>query len=229
MNPIASPVALSPLHHQHVELGAEMELIDGWLLPSRYTSADKELVGLRSDVGICDVSPMGKLSLQGDNVDALLGGLFPKAAKLEIGQAVQANDEAAVARLTQDETWLTTAASHPRSMSERLATDAEGCWHVVDITSALAAVRIVGPKTRHVLSAVTELDVSPESFGNGRCAQSQFAEIHGALIRLDASDLPAYTLFFGREYGDYVWESLMEAGHRYDLVTFGVEALEALR
>ena len=67
-----------------------------------------------------------------------------------------------------------------------------------------------------------------DAFDSGSSAQSQFAEIHGTLVRLDAAGLPAYTLFFGREYGDYMWESVLEAGERYGLVPFGTEALGRL-
>ena len=67
MSPAASrPVALSPLHRRHVELAAEMELVDGWRRPVRYRPTDEELAAVRSGVGVCDVSPMGKMALLGE-------------------------------------------------------------------------------------------------------------------------------------------------------------------
>jgi heterotetrameric sarcosine oxidase gamma subunit len=219
------PVALSPLHHQHVELGAEMELSEGWQRPARYTSADDELEGLRAGVGICDVSPAGKLTVQGDGVDALLAAAFPDAGLLSVGQAARAGGDTALARLTHDEVWVTTAPNQAATMAQRLSRDAQGCVHTVDVTSARAAVRIVGPRSHMLLAAVTELAVAPSAFGDRRCAQSRFSEVHGTLVRLDTAELPDYTLYFGREYGDYMWESLLEAGERYHLTPFGTEAL----
>ena len=229
MSPAASrPVALSPLHGQHVELGAEMELVDGWLRPVRYTSADEELAAVRSGVAICDVSPMSKLALLGNGLDALLSAVLPKSAPLAVGRAAPVDDETLVARLARDEALVTTAAGLPPWLAERLDDDG-GCAHVVEVTSALAAVRIAGPRAPHLLAALTELNTAPDAFGDASCAQSSFAEIHGTLTRLDAAGLPAYTLFFGREYGDYMWESIVEAGGRYGLVPFGIEALGRLR
>ena len=71
--------------------------------------------------------------------------------------------------------------------------------------------------------------MAPDAFPDASCAQSRFAEIHGTLVRLDAAGLPGYTLLFGREYGDYMWESIMETGERYGLAPFGLEALGRLR
>ena len=223
------PVGLSPLHHQHVELGAEMELVDGWLRPVRYAASDEELAAVRSGVGVCDVSPMGKLALLADGLDAPLGAMFPDSTPPEVGRASRVDEETIMARLARDEAFVTTAAGRALSLLERLTSGAEGCAHVVDVTSALAAVRIAGPRAPDLLAALTELDLARDAFGDGSCAQSRFAEIHGTLARLDASGLPAYTLFFGREYGDYMWESIMEAGERYGLVPFGTEALGRLR
>ena len=223
------PVALSPLHHRHVELGADMAPIDGWLRPVRYGDADEEVAAVRSTVGVCDVSPMGKLALLGDSLDALLGNVFPDTDPPEVGRAARVDDETVVARLAHDEALAATAAGRRSRLDETLTASASGCAHVVDVTSALAAVRIMGPRAPDLLAALTELDVAPDAFPDASCAQSSFAEIHGKLVRLDAAGLPGYTLLFGREYGDYAWESIMEAGERYGLAPFGIEALGRLR
>ncbi len=223
------PVALSPLHHQHVELGAEMELVGGWLRPARYASADEALAAVRSAVGVCDVSPIGKLSAMGSGLSGMLTGAFPDSPTPAVGRAVRADEEAVVARLTHDEALVMTASRRSTRLDETVAADAPGCAQVVDVTSGLAAVRIAGPRAPDLLAALTELDVSPDAFPDGSCAQSRFAEIHGTLVRLDAAGLPGYTLLFGREYGDYMWEAIIEAGERHGLVPFGTEALGRLR
>ena len=230
MSPAASrPVALSPLHDRHVELGAEMELVDGWRRPVRYAPTDEELAAVRSGVGVCDVSPMGKLALLGDGLDDLFSAVFPDGPLPSVGRTVRVDDGTTAARLARDEALVTTAGVWPSRLSERLTAGAAGCAHVVDVTSALAAVRIAGPRAPDLLAALTEMNAAPHAFVDGSCAQSSFAEIHGTMTRLDAAGLPAYTLLFGREYGDYMWESIMEAGERYDLVPFGIEALGRLR
>ena len=222
------PAALSPLHRRHVELGAEMASVDGWLRPVRYASADEEIAAVRSGVGVCDVSPMGKLSLLGDGLDALPGGVLGDGPLPAVGWAARIDDDTFVARLALDDALVITLAGRRAGLIDSLSASAAGCAHVVDVTSALAAVRIIGPRAPGLLAALTQLDVRREAFGDGRCAQSRFVEIHGVLTRLDAAGLPAYTLFFGREYGDYAWDAIMEAGERHGLVPFGTEALGRL-
>ena len=77
--------------------------------------------------------------------------------------------------------------------------------------------------------AVTEFNCSPQAFPNDRCAQTQAAEIHATLLRVDVGDLPSYQLFFGRDFGEYMWEALVEAAAVYDGAPVGFEAMDRLR
>ena len=106
---------------------------------------------------------------------------------------------------------LTPADQHS-FMAELFEEDPDRCVHVVDMTSGLAGVRVTGPSAEQLLAAVSELDSSASSFGDMRCAQASFAEIHGTLLRMDLSGVPSYQLFFAREFGEYLWDALMEAG-----------------
>ena len=227
------PIALSPLHHQHLALGAEMVLREGWQRPVRYTSVEEELDRVSAGVGICDVSPAGKLAIQGDDVDAVMRAGFPGVGRLGVGQITRIETKgdggAVLARLVGDELLAITEPNQAPSFSEALAQSAGRCAHVVDITSALAGVRIAGPLSHRLLAAVTEMDVSPGGFPDLRCAQGKFADVHGTLLRDDLGALPGYALYFGREYGEYMWEALVEAGGRYGLVPFGTDALARIQ
>ena len=82
-----TPVGLSAMHYQHVGLGAVMVEADGWQCPIRYGSVEEELEQVRQGVGLCDVSPTGKLLLQGEAIDDMLGAGFPKLGTLNVGDA----------------------------------------------------------------------------------------------------------------------------------------------
>ena len=60
------------------------------------------------------------------------------------------------------------------------------------------------------------------------CVQAPVAEVHGTLLRRDAGGLLSFELYYGREYGEYVWDALMGAGEEYGVSPFGVEALKSL-
>ena len=93
------------------------------------------------------------------------------------------------------------------------------------MSSGLAGVRISGPLSNLLLGKISELDVSPTTFSDMRCAQTKTAEIHGTLLRMDRGSLPSYELYFPREFGEYMWDALMEAGAEYRVAPVGFEAM----
>ena len=166
--PVGKPVKLSAMHHQHLELGAVMVDSDGWQRPDRYTSPDRELQQLQSSVGLHDISPAGKISLQGKDLDPVLNTVLPDMVSLRIGTVRRgivsssgAIGPVVVARLAEDEMMVLTGSDEGPSVFETLEEQSVRCAHVVDVTSALAGVRITGPSGDSLLASLTELDVSP--------------------------------------------------------------------
>ena len=128
-----------------------------------------------------------------------------------------------------DELFVVTRPAATNAVSASLEQATSNTAHVVDVTSGLAGVALVGPRARDVLAAVTELDVAPDSLGNTACAQSAFAKVRGTLLRIDLGELPVYELYFDRSYGEYMWEALLTATGDGWLVPIGAEAMDLLR
>ncbi|MCY4528666.1 MAG: hypothetical protein OXD46_06515 [Chloroflexi bacterium] len=226
---VQSPTARSAMHYRHLELGAEMVEHAGWMLPARYADPDEEASRVRQTVGIADISPVGKIRLQGESVEQALREALPNYRATSVGSVFATSDDSggtSVARLADDDCLIITKHTKVEQVLESLLLD--GCVHSVNVTSVLAAVRIVGPNAPAVLAEVTDLALAPPYFPNLNCAQGMLAEIHGTIIRHDIGNLPTYDLLFGRDYGDHVWESLIDAGERHGLTPFGIEAMSLL-
>jgi sarcosine oxidase subunit alpha len=230
-----NPVALSALHHKHLQLGADMVELRGWQRPACYTGAEDEICRLSEAVGLCDVSPVGKLNVQGEEIDHFLDAAILDFDKMGVGgvsrgQLVTGDlqQAAEIARLAYDELLMLTAPGQAAAVMSLLEEHRYKCVHIVDITSALTGVRLAGPDTRHVLSRLTELDIGPDALPDWSSAQAKIAEVSGILVRRDAGDLLGFDLYFSRDYGEYMWESLMEAGEDYLIVPFGIDALGRL-
>ena len=234
-NTWAKPIALSAMHYRHLALGAVMVERDGWQRPARYVSVERELDQLREAVGLCDISPVGKLSVQGDDLDSALARAFGDARPPDVG-AVQrrsvssgcAQSTVALARLAHDEAMVFTEPGHAAAVSEMLEQAADICAHVVDVTSGLGGVRITGPSAHLLLAGVTELDASPETLPELSCAQTKIAEVHAVLLRLDLGSVRSYEVYFGREFGEYMWDALLEAGDEHRATPVGIDATEEL-
>ena len=229
------PLGLSAMHHRHLELGAVVVESDGWQMPARYASVNQELERLRRAVGICDISPAGKLSLQGSELDSALNAAFPDVEAPVIGavsrQRLSGEDgqgSVLLARLASNEVLVLTDPNQAPGIVTALGERVARCAHVVDISSALAGVRVTGPSAPRLLSSVTGLDLTPDTFPSMGCGQGRFAEIHSVVLRLDLSGLLSYELYFGREFGEYMWDALIEAGEEYSVTPFGIEAMARL-
>jgi heterotetrameric sarcosine oxidase gamma subunit len=234
--PTLTPIALSAMHHRQVALDAVMLESDGWQRPARYGPVEAEVERVRSSVGLHDVSPVGKLILHGEDITSLLQAAAPDVGTLDIGKAArhQLKGESGamdviLARLAADEALVLTGPGQAPVVAGILALSPEDCAHAVDVTSALAGLKVTGPLSHRLLASVTELNISPREFPNMTCAQVKVAEIHGTVLRRDLGGLTSYDLYVGREYGVYIWDALMEAGEEYGLVPFGTEAMESLR
>jgi aminomethyltransferase len=74
----ASPLARTPLHALHVELGARMVPFAGYEMPVQYpTGIIKEHLHTRTAAGLFDISHMGQVRLAGAQAAAALEALVP--------------------------------------------------------------------------------------------------------------------------------------------------------
>ena len=217
------------MHYRHLELGAAMVEHEGWTLPARYSDPEDEADRVQQAAGITDISSIGKIRLQGETIDQALREAVPCYQVTSVGSVFVTSDDSGgpvVVRLADDDCLIVTEPAHTDLVLESLKLG--GCVHPVNVTSVLAAVRIIGPNAPAVLAGVTDLDLAPPYFPNLSCAQAMVAEIHGTIVRKDIGGLLAYDVFFGRDYGDHMWESLIDAGERHGLKSFGLEAMSLL-
>ena len=230
-----NPIRRSAMHHKHLALGASMVERDGWQQPARYESVEEEVEHLRQRAGICDISPMGKLIFKGEELDHLLTPAFSGALRMDVGSVARTTmgsgsgpTPVVLARLAPDELLALTAPVRASTVIDILEEDAERCAHVLDISSGLAGVRVCGPKSGLLLGQILALDVSTTAFADLRCAQTQAAEIHVTLLRMDLENLPSYELYFQREFGEYMWDVLTKAGQVCAASPVGIDAMSGL-
>ncbi|WP_017326815.1 glycine cleavage system aminomethyltransferase GcvT [Synechococcus sp. PCC 7336] len=83
----ADSLLRTPLYDRHVALGARMVPFSGWEMPLQYSGTLAEHRAVRSQVGVFDISHMGKFLLRGAQVRSQLERLVPSSlADLEKGQ-----------------------------------------------------------------------------------------------------------------------------------------------
>ena len=226
-----TPVKKSAFHHKQLAIGAHMVERDGWRQPAYYSSVDQESRLLNEVAGVCEISPSGKVLAQGDDLDDFLRKVLLVDKTPAVGEVrrVTLPARGRLARLTTDECLVLCEPAELPNWAKAVGESGDDCIHFLDHTSGLAGVRLTGPESDQLLSKLTELDTSPEAFPNLSCAQTRCAEIHGTLIRTDLGSLPSYDLFFPREFGEYMWDALFEAGEEFGVAAVGFEAADRFK
>ena len=73
--------ARSPLHDEHLRLGARMDRAGGWWRPWTCRRPDEEYAAVRERVSLGDVSPLGKFVVAGPDAEAFLERIVPTRVK----------------------------------------------------------------------------------------------------------------------------------------------------
>lgn len=232
---IATPERHTAMYHAQLAMGAIMDDADGWQLPAHYGDASREAVWLRETVGVSDVSPIGKVRVVGGDAAQAVKALLPGAGGLPIGSVSEADSplerggKLLSARLAPDEFVVLTPAGVAPFAVNTMQSGRWNCAYAIDVTSGLCGVAIVGPATQEMMSRITEIDTSPRALPDLSCVQSRFADVQGLLLRRDVNGIAMYQLYTGREFGEYLWEVLIEATHEVGGGPVGTEALLGLR
>ncbi len=220
------PQRLSPLHRRHISLGAQMTSEKGWQRPACYTSAQEEAASVRASTGLCDITPVGKLLLQGADIEASLPGVEIPAP----GGVTRHEDRHLFCRLAADQLLILTPPDATNDIQATMATtQLDTCGHLVDMTSGLTGLCLAGPRSQDVLSKLTDLDLTLPATSDMTCAQTSLSGVQAILVRADFGDVPCYSIFVSRDLGEFAWDVLTEAGSSEGLTPFGVDALRLLR
>jgi sarcosine oxidase subunit alpha len=240
------PVRRSPMHDWHVQHGAVPLVAGMWIRPDHYGDPTSEVLTVRNDVGLIDVTPLGKFELRGPEVPNLLELLYVnKWRKLEVGRVrygVMCTDDGVVfddgvtGRLGEQRYLMTATSSGATSVGEwleRWLQTEHPQWqvHVVPMTDAYASINVAGPRSRELLERLAEgIDLSNEAFPYMRVRLGSVACVAGCVVwRIGFTGELSYELHVPSGHGLSVWEALLDAGADYGIGPFGVEAQRILR
>jgi glycine cleavage system aminomethyltransferase T len=226
------PYKLTPMHSWHTQNGAPTSVIDGWVRVLAYGDSQAEIEASHSNVGICDVTPLSKLDIQGRGSSGLLGELtgipMPDAGGCGSFLLRGVSKPVYIARLTSDR-YIVLAQPSLRDQLYRHLLDTvrtENCVHINDLTSAYAVVQLFGPKAVAVLKKLGSAPV--ERVQIQHCLQATSARVWSLLIHHAARQGYAWLTLVSRDFGKYVWESVLAVGQEFSIRPFGLAAARVL-
>ena len=237
---------LSPMQPWHELHNAKPLVAGDWIRPEHYGDAASEVNNVRSNVGIIDVTPLGKLDLRGPDVPKLLNLLYVnKWSKLPVG-AVRYGvmcaedgvvmDDGVTGRLAEDHYVMTTTSSGAATVWEWIENwlqteHPEWQVHITPVTTGYASMNVAGPRSRELLGRLVQgIDLSNEAFPYMNVRTATVAGIGECFMwRIGFTGELSYELHVPAAYGLHVWQALFDAGSDLGVMAFGVEAQRIMR
>jgi sarcosine oxidase, subunit alpha len=240
---------LTSIHHKHLSQRTKLMEHGEWKRPYDYGSVEEEYKAIRERVGLIDVSTLGRFEVRGQDAPKFLDMIFGNIySSLKIGKVRYAPafteggivlDDGVVARLAEDYFLVTSSTGNTEFFEEYLkwwlewakwfSPKPSNCLHITNLTSGLAAINVAGPKSRELLSKLTDVNLSSQTFPYMSCARANVAGVPSTLLRIGFVGEIGWEVHFPSEYGEYMWDKLLEAGKDYEVRPVGVEAMRILR
>ena len=240
--PSHMPIKRSPMDRNHRELCAPMVEVGPWQRPFSYGEPQEECLAVRHRVGIIDVSTLGKLDVRGRDAGRLLDKVYThhfsnlRVGRIRYGLMCSDNstilDDGTVTRLADDRYFVTTTTGNVDLIEEWFTWWNAGtgmCAHITNITSNFAAVNVAGPRARETLRKLTDIDLDQSAFGYMRSAQGMVAGVPAIMLRIGFVGETGWEVHVPSEYGEYLWDAIMDAGDEFGIAPFGLEAQRILR
>ena len=223
-------VKRSSLHSIHLELNASMIEESRWERPNWYINPDTEMAQITETVGICDISPVGKLLVEGDQLDGFCNKIGYKSS-VKWGDVVPhslSEGKMVLCRLSANQLLVVTSPENIDPVTNAITPELTGCLHLTDLTSLYTGILVCGPQSRGLLETLTNIDLRESIFPNMSCVQGRVADVHCTVIRNDRKSMTAYEIYVTRDFGQYLWTGMSERGSDLGLLPFGVEVLGRL-
>jgi sarcosine oxidase subunit alpha len=141
-------------------------------------------------------------------------------------------DDGTIGRLDEETFYVTTTSSGAGAVEQWFSwwlADWGLDVHLCDLTQALCAVNLAGPRAREILSRLTEADCSPEAFAYLDSRQARVAGVGALLMRIGFVGELGYEIHFPAAYGEDVWDAILAAGAPEGIRPFGLEPQRILR
>ena len=250
------PTRLTPSHDWAEARGAVFVEAGLWLRAQWFPrpgetrwrqSVDREVQQTRGSVGICDVTTLGKIDIQGRDAAEFLNRIYANGfATLAVGKVRYglmlredgiAYDDGTTARLGENHFVMTTTTVNAVLVFRNMEFARQCLWpgldvHLISVTEQWAQFAVAGPNSRALLRKVVDPghDISNEAFPFMACGEvGVCGGTPARLFRISFSGELAYEIAVPARYGEALMEALMAAGGEFGAVAYGTEALGVMR
>jgi len=247
------PTRKSPIHEWHERNNAVFVDAGLWVRPRYYKqnnetlleAAIREATNVRNNVGVCDVTSLGKIDIKGPDCAEFLNRIYTNAwMKLPVGKARYGVmlredgivfDDGTTTRISENHFHMTTTTAQAVNVLAHLEYYLQVVWpelvvNVLSTTEQWAGAALAGPNSRNLLGKLfPEIDVSNEAIPFMGYKEADLHGVPARIFRISFSGELAYEINVESGYGIFMWEKIIELGKEMNIEPYGTEALSTLR
>jgi len=248
-----APARQTTSHAETEQRGAPMIEAGLWYRPSYFPqsgethwrqSCDREVDMVRHAVGVCDVSTLGKIDIQGPDAGAFLDFVYTNmmstlaVGRVRYGLMLREDghvmDDGTSARLAENHYLITTTTAaagqvmrHLEFVHQALRPDLD--VRLASVTETWAQFAVAGPKSRALLNGLLDAPVDDARFPYMACGTVRIGGIGARLFRISFSGEHAYEIAVPARYGAALFTELVSRAEAMEGGAYGMEALNVLR
>ncbi len=255
----ARPFRRSPVHHLLVEANAGFGSRMGWERANFFAPAGQEpaieyswgkqnwlpwsaaeQANTRSNVTVFDQTSFSKYVLQGPDAETALQWLCTADVAVPVGRAVYTGllnsrgtyeSDLTVTRVAEDEYLIVSSAATTERdqdhIRKHLPSGAQAS--LVDVTSSLAVFGVMGPRSRELLTTLSNADLSDAAFPFGASQEIELGYSTVRATRITYVGELGWELYVPAEFAVGVYEDLMRSGEELGVARGGYYAIESMR
>ena len=248
-----APERFTTTHSTSIALAAPMIEAGLWYRPSYYPkigetdwlqSCNREVLSVRRNVGICDVSTLGKIELHGKDAGKFLDFVYTNSfSSLAVGRVRYGlmlredgfvMDDGTSARLSENSYLMTTTTAAAGAVMRHLdfvhqAYRPDLDVRFVSVTEQWAQFAVSGPRSRDVISSILDEPLNKKDWPFMACGEVKVMGIKARLFRISFSGELGFELAIPSRYGASLFNVLKLEAEQHGGGIYGMEAMNVMR
>ena len=224
----------SPFFQNHLKLKAKMVNFHGWEMPLQYSGIIDEHKNVRENVGLFDVSHMGRFKIKGDvesQIQKLITNDITKIGDKQSIYSPMCNekggiiDDIIVSRINSNEFLIIVNSSNIKKDFDWISGNIQSC-EFQNITNDSALLALQGPKAINILKDMKVEQI--ENLKSFHLLEVKIDDVNCIISRTGYTGEDGFEILFDSK-NVQMWKKLLEVGTKYGIKPVGLGARDTLR
>ena len=256
--PAGRPAKVSPIYNDLIQAGAVMGSYGGWERADWFTNDEslkkpalsydrqhwfddvaKECSNVSNSCGIIDLTGFSRFEINGEGaakwLETLITGNLPKIGRVGLvyfaSPSGKVLTEMTATRISENEIWLLTGAGaywHDRDwLTFNLPQNST--IKIIDTTHDIGTILLTGPKSELLIANLTDDKTDVSNFPWLTHKEINLCNEKCRVLKVSYAGEKGFEIHIANNSMSKVYNELIKFGENYDLVHFGMLALDSMR